>query len=319
MNHILDIKGVSVKFPIRGGVLGRIKDYFHAVDDVSFYIRENETFGLVGESGSGKSTIAKSILRLNPHTTGEILFHGQNILRLPRSDLRQLRKNIQIVFQDPYASMNPRQKIGSALVEVLMVHRMFQRKQDAYDYAKEMLEMVGLNAETVMNSLPKQLSGGMRQRVGIARALLLQPNLVILDEPTSFLDISVQARLLELLKELQAKMKLTYLFISHDLNVVGYMSDRIGVMYRGKLVELADTDDIFDRPRHPYTKLLLSSILSTDPDQPTSPEEKESDMTVSRQGCRFQNRCPFAKDECKHKEPPLREVDSGHLAACHYI
>lgn len=265
MKKLLELHDVSVKFPIKGGIFGRVKDHFVAVNKVSFDVYENETFGLVGESGSGKSTLSRAILQLIPNVEGEILFEGRNINGLPKSKWKSLRREIQIVFQDPYAAMNPRQKVGDALVEVISIHRIRDTYNEALKYAKELLDMVGLNPDNIIDSYPSQLSGGMRQRIGIAKALSLNPKFIILDEPTSFLDISVQARLLTLLKEIQEELKLTYLFISHDLNVVGYMSDRIGVMKNGNLVELADTETIFSQPKEEYTKLLLSSILTTNP------------------------------------------------------
>jgi oligopeptide/dipeptide ABC transporter ATP-binding protein len=320
MSAIIDIKHLSVHFPIRGGILGRVRNHFIAVDDISFAIPAGRTFGLVGESGSGKSTVARSIIRLIDGISGKIYYQDKNILDLNYSQLRQLRSQIQIVFQDPYASLDPRQKIGDGMIEIILVHQLFKTRRQAREHAKNMIEMVGLNSETVMNSSPRQLSGGLRQRVAVARALLLKPKVVILDEPTSFLDISVQGRLLELLKNLQKKMGLTYLFISHDLNVVGYMSDTIGVMYRGKLVEMSDVEAIFESPQHPYTQLLLSSTLSTDPENIRTPIEEGADgLELNTDGCRFLSRCIKALPICETREHELIDIGNHHYVACNII
>lgn len=262
---LLEVRNLRVSFPIRSGWLGRVVGQVKAVEDVSLSIEAGETFGLVGESGSGKTTLGRAIAGLIPPSGGSVEFRGV-VLRKGSKEAASLWRRIQMVFQDPYASLDPSQRIGDALLEPLMVHRMARSRQEAVAKVRQLVDMVGLPME-VLGRLPRELSGGQRQRVAIARALTMNPELLVLDEPTSFLDVSVQARVLELLKELQRQLRLTYLFISHDLNVVGYMSDRIGVLYRGQLVEQGDSRKLLSAPEHPYTRRLVASMLAPNPEK----------------------------------------------------
>ncbi|MEM2122182.1 MAG: ABC transporter ATP-binding protein [Candidatus Bathyarchaeia archaeon] len=303
--------GGSIASTIRGKVV-------HAVDDVSFHIDEMETFGLVGESGSGKTTLGRTILLLTPPTSGNIIFKGLDITRLKGKELREIRREIQIVFQDPISSLDPRMRVKDIIKEPLRISG-FKDKRRSDDMVKEMLKLVGLSPEHY-NRFPHEFSGGQRQRIGIARALINRPKLVVLDEPTSALDASVQAQILNLLKGLQREFKLSYLFITHNINVVRYMSNRIAVMYLGKIVEVAEADTLVSNPLHPYTKDLIASIPPGDPTYRMR-EIKIRGETPSPidipQGCRFNPRCPHAIDECRKVEPELREVKRGHWVACH--
>ena len=313
-------EGLKKYFPIGGGLLSK-KMVVHAVDDVTIDIIEGETFGLVGESGSGKSTLGRLLIRLITPTSGKIYYRGKDITKVNSKELRKLRRKMQIVFQDPYTSLHPKKKILDIVGEPLIIH-VGMRREEIEDRVARILEQVGLRAEH-MYRYPHEFSGGQRQRIAIARALILEPEFVVLDEPTSALDVSVQARILNLFWDLKEKYKLTYLLISHNIAVVDYMSDRIGVMYLGKLVEVARRDDLISNPLHPYTRALLSSVPIPDPivarsrkrivlvGEPPSPVNPPS-------GCRFRTRCPYARKECREKEPMLENAGNGHYVACHF-
>ncbi len=319
-NVLLEVTGLKQHFPIKGGIFGRVVNHVKAVDNVSFTIYEGETVSIVGESGCGKSTTGRAILRLDEPTEGQIRFKGKDLLSLSTNEMRKMRKDLQVIFQDPFASLNPRQTVGEILREALSIQNVVP-KQKYRQRIIDLLENVGLRADS-MDRYPHEFSGGQRQRIGIARALAVEPKLIICDEAVSALDVSIQAQVLNLLKELQHKFKLTYLFISHDLGVVRHISDRVIVMYLGKIVEIADKKSLFDNPQHPYTKALLSAIplperkgkrerilLTGDVPSPLNPPS----------GCRFHTRCPFASDICKEQEPTLHAVDATHQAACHLV
>jgi oligopeptide transport system ATP-binding protein len=315
---LLQINNLKQYFPTKKGLLSRSMDYVKAVDDISFTIYEGETFGLVGESGCGKSTTGRMILRLIEPTDGEVIYKGQNILDLPKDRMQKLRKEIQIIFQDPYSSLDPRFTIGKTIGEILDIHDMAKGKERKKRVV-QLLEAVGLGAQH-LNRYPHEFSGGQRQRIGIARALALNPSLLICDEPVSALDVSVQAQIVNLMQDLQEEFKLTYLFISHDLSVVHHVCDRIAVMYIGKIVEMADKETLFKDPAHPYTQALLSAIPVTNPDISIQREILEGDIPSPANppsGCRFHTRCKYATDECKVIEPSLKDIGEGHLVACH--
>ena len=318
---LLEIKHVKKYFPIRKGVLQREVARVHAVDDVSFAIREGETLGLVGESGCGKSTLGRTIVRLLVPTAGEIIFQGRSIERLSPRALRPLRREMQMVFQDPYASLNPRKRVGTIVGDPMRIHKLGSKKEQKAR-VEELLETVGLSPEHY-NRFPHEFSGGQRQRIGIARALALQPKLVIADEPVSALDVSIQSQMLNLLEDLQNEFKLTYLFIAHDLGVVRHVSDRIAVMYLGKLVELSPAEELYQRPIMPYTEALLSAVPIPDPDLAAKRERIVLEGDVPSpidppSGCRFHPRCRYATGVCSEIEPPLVDYGRGHLAACHH-
>ncbi|MGI8973050.1 MAG: ABC transporter ATP-binding protein [Gaiella sp.] len=319
---LVEVDGLRVWFPIKSGVvLDRHVGDVKAVDGVTFEIRRGETLGLVGESGCGKTTVGRAIVRLYEPTEGRIVFDGRDITHLRESELRPVRRRMQTVFQDPYASLNPRHSIGRAIAEPLRVHGIASGKQSSVR-VRELLEVVGLPSDAA-NRFPHEFSGGQRQRIGLARALALNPELVVCDEPVSALDVSIQAQIVNLLEELQGEFGLTYLFIAHDLAVVRHISTRIAVMYLGKIVEIAPADDLYERPLHPYTISLLSAIPIPDP------AIERGRTTVLLKGdlpnpanpptaCRFHTRCPFVQPTlCRDEEPILRELD-GHLVACHY-
>ncbi|PKQ20677.1 MAG: peptide ABC transporter ATP-binding protein [Actinobacteria bacterium HGW-Actinobacteria-6] len=322
MSDLLRVESLTKHFAVQQTALGsRLGGHVMAVDDVSFTVKEGETLGLVGESGCGKSTTGRCIIRLTEPTSGSIFYEDRNIRELRGKDLKAFRRQAQFIFQDPYASLNPRMTIGEIVSEPLVIHQEGTRfEQQAR--AKELLDVVGLNPEHI-NRYPHEFSGGQRQRIGIARALALNPKLLICDEPVSALDVSIQAQVLNLLGELQHDFGLTYVFIAHDLSVVQHISDRIAVMYLGKLVEISDWKALYAKPHHPYTQSLLSAVPLPDPKQqrareriilegdPPSPIDPPS-------GCRFHTRCPIAKDICSAEEPKLREVAPGHSAACHF-
>lgn len=323
MTELLKVKDLKQYFPIKGGFLGRTVNHVKAVDGISFSIYEGETVSIVGESGCGKSTTGRAILRLEEPTAGEIIFNGKNILSLSKNEMRKIRKDLQIIFQDPYASLNPRQTVAQILEEAMKIQQVVPQKERR-SRAIELLETVGLAAHQI-DRYPHEFSGGQRQRIGIARALSLNPKLIICDEAVSALDVSIQAQVLNLLKKLQRDFQLTYLFISHDLGVVRHISDRIIVMYLGRIVEIADKKSLFENPQHPYTKALLSAIPVPDPEHKKERILLQGDVPSPidpPSGCKFHTRCPFATDTCKVEAPELRTVKHmarSHQAACHYI
>jgi oligopeptide transport system ATP-binding protein len=317
--EILRIEHVKKYFKVGGGFLGGSGITIRAVDDVSFSVKRGETFGLVGESGCGKTTLGQTIIRLYEPTAGNILFNGTDIARLSGGQMRPFRRNIQMIFQDPSASLDPRMTVGSVISEPLNIARIGNR-DERRERVQELLRVVGLNAYFA-NRYPHEFSGGQRQRIGIARALALNPQMVICDEPVSALDVSIQAQVLNLLKQLQEQFNLTYLFIAHNLAVVAHIADRIGVMYLGKLVEVADSKSITDTPRHPYTQALISAIPIPEPGRAKNRIILEGDVPSPANppsGCRFHPRCPIARANCAEDEPALEDKGGGHLVACHY-
>lgn len=312
---LLKVNDLKIHYPIRGGFFKTVKDHVRAVDGVSFELQAGETYGLVGESGCGKTTTGRTIIGLNKATSGEILFNGTDLTKLSKSERRTYTKDIQMIFQDPYASLNPRMKIKDILEEPLIVHK-HGTKAERQKRVKEMLHIVGFDP-SYGDRYAHQFSGGQRQRIGIARALITHPSLVIADEPVSALDVSVQAQILNLMLELQKTLSLTYLFISHDLGVVKYMSDRIAVMYAGRIVEMGPAEDVFHKPLHPYTSLLLTSIPHMDHVLETQDVSAEESTLVSEDGCPFYKRCPKRWAQCLQAVPPLYEEKTGHAAACY--
>ncbi len=317
---MLEIRNLKKYFSVQSGMARGSRKELKAVDDVSLEIRAGETFGLVGESGCGKSTLGYCVLRLLEPTAGEILFEGQNILKLNRYEMRLLRRQIQIIFQDPASSLNPRMTLQQILEEPFVIHRLGGR-QERQQKARELLDSVGLD-HSAAAKYPHEFSGGQRQRIGIARALALRPKLIVADEPVSALDVSIQAQIVNLLEDLQSQLQLTYLFISHGLPVVEHISDRIGVMYLGKLVEVGTSDEVCGQPRHPYTQILLASVPSPDPerarDRRTLSGEVPSPVNPP-QGCRFHTRCPHVMDRCKLEEPRETRITQTHQVWCHLV
>jgi peptide/nickel transport system ATP-binding protein len=322
--NLVEVADLEVYFPIRQGVLfDRHVADVKAVDGISFEIKRGETLGLVGESGCGKTTTGRAILRLEEPTGGSVTFDGIDVLGLSRKELRKLRARMQMVFQDPYSSLNPRRNVANIVAEPLRVHGIAQGRE-AEDRVRELLSVVGLPKDAE-NRYPHEFSGGQRQRIGLARSLALNPDLIVGDEPVSALDVSIQAQMINLLEELQDKFDLTYLFIAHDLAVVRHISDRIAVMYLGKIMEIAPADDLYTRPLHPYTKALLSAIPIPDPVVEATRERilLKGDLPSPVNppaGCRFHTRCPWAqKERCPDEVPELRLLDNGHLGACHWV
>ena len=309
---ILEVKNLKKHFNTPKGLL-------HAVDGVTFKIEKGKTLGIVGESGCGKSTTGRVILRLLEATDGDIFFEGQDIRRFDKEQMRRLREDMQIIFQDPFASLNPRMTASEIIGEPLIIHKMVKNKQELAERVEELMTLVGLS-NRLINTYPHELDGGRRQRIGIARALALNPKFIICDEPVSALDVSIQAQVLNLMKDLQEKLGLTYIFITHDLSVVKHFSDDIAVMYLGQLVEKASATDLFKNPSHPYTRALLSAIPSTNLDHMMDREMLEGEITSPinpAPGCRFAKRCKHATENCTTSELELIEVSEGHFVACH--
>ncbi|MNH82950.1 Oligopeptide transport ATP-binding protein OppF [compost metagenome] len=318
--NLLEVNHLKKYFPIKSGLWNRTTGYVKAVDDISIHIGAGETFGLVGESGSGKSTVGRSIVRLIDKTEGEVKFKGINVYDLTPQELRKLRPQMQLIFQDPYSSLNPRVRVGDAIGEALLDHGLAPR-EEIRDYVQEVLSSCGLSSYHI-DRFPHEFSGGQRQRIGIARALILNPDLIIADEPVSALDVSIQAQIINLFRNLQETRGLAYLFISHDLSVVEHLCNRIGVMYLGSMVETASRDELFLNPLHPYTKALLSAVpipipklkrerivLKGDIPSPANPPS----------GCKFHTRCPFAAKRCKEEVPEFRDAGGNHFVACHLV
>ena len=319
---LLHVEHLRKDYAVDSSVFGRGKQHVHAVDDVSFDIYPGETFGLVGESGCGKSTTGRSIVRLTNPTSGKVVFDGHDIAKMSKRELKAMRKDLQVIFQDPYASLNPRMTIGEIVAEPLVIHGVMPDRAERMRYVAGLLDIVGLNPEHI-NRYPHEFSGGQRQRIGIARAFALHPKLIICDEPVSALDVSIQAQVLNLLSDLQEEYGTAYLFIAHDLSVVQHISNRVAVMYLGSLMELSDWKTLYSEPYHPYTQSLLSAVPVPDPDiqhtrkriilpgDPPSPINPPS-------GCLFHTRCPIAQEICSQQRPELREVAPGHFCACHF-
>ncbi|WCF09485.1 ABC transporter ATP-binding protein [Paenibacillus thiaminolyticus] len=316
---LLDVRGLKKYFYTSKGLFGKNKQTLKAVDDVSFQIRRGETFGLVGESGCGKSTTGRSIVRLYDVTAGEIRFDGTDLAHLSERELKPFRKRMQTIFQDPYSSLNPGMNVTQLISEPMEIHG-FGTKDERRETVLELLNKVGLKPEHA-ERYPHEFSGGQRQRISIARALSVKPEFILCDEPISALDVSVQAQVVNMLEDLQAEFGLTYLFIAHDLSMVRHISDRIGVMYLGKLVELAPSDELYKHPAHPYTQALLAAIPVPDPNAASGAAAMlEGDLPsplAGAAGCRFASRCPFATDRCRQQEPEWKEISPGHFAACH--
>ena len=318
---LIEVRNLKKHFPITGGLLQREIGAVKAVDSVSFQVFKGETLGLVGETGCGKTTVGRTMMRLYEPTDGEIIFDGQDLTALGEEELRQMRKRMQMIFQDPYASLNPRMTVGSIIRAPLDVHTKLSKKEK-HDRIQELLDIVGLNPDFV-NRYPHEFSGGQRQRIGIARALALEPDLIVCDEPISSLDVSIQAQVVNLLEELQKKIGLTYVFIAHDLSMVRHISDRIAVMYLGKIMELADRDEIYLNSLHPYTQALMSAVPIPDPDLAAERKRIILDGDIPNPasppvGCNFNTRCPIAKERCFIEEPEYREIEDNHWAACHF-
>ena len=317
---LLQVKNLVKHFPIKGGVLGRVVDKVHAVDGVSFYLQAGETLGVVGESGCGKSTTGRCILRLIEPTSGEVWFEGRNVTAMDKESLRALARDMQIIFQDPYASLNPRMTVGAIIGEALLIHKLTQTKAEFNERIVELLETVGLNADH-MRRYPHEFSGGQRQRIGIARALAVSPKLVVCDEAVSALDVSIQAQVINLLEDLQSRFNLTYMFIAHDLSVVEHISDRVAVMYLGRIVEIASAKDLYTNPKHPYTEALLSAVPIPDPQVKRKRIMLQGDVPSPihpPSGCHFHTRCPMAQHPlCSTEKPVLKPTGDGHWVACH--
>ena len=316
-NELIQVKNLVKYFPVRDGLLQRVKDYVRAVDNVSFVVREGETLGMVGESGCGKTTIGRTMLRLIEPTSGSVIIDGKDVLKLAGSEMKAMRRNMQIIFQDPYASLDPRMPIGESVMEGLNIHQIGTPKE-RYEIMLDTLKKVGLENYHARR-YPHEFSGGQRQRIGIARALALRPKFIVCDEPVSALDVSIQSQVLNILKDLQQEFGLTYLFIAHNLSVVEHISNRVAVMYLGKMVELTNRNDLFANPLHPYTRALMSAIPIPDPTLKRERTILKGDVPSPLKppsGCRFHPRCPIAVDICGQQEPEFREAAPDHWVAC---
>ncbi len=319
-NALLEVRHLCKSFPIQKSLMGKTLQSLVAVDDVSFKLKAGETLGIVGESGCGKTTMGRTILKLHEPTGGQVFFEGKDISAYKNSQMRSIRTKMQIIFQDPYSSLPPRSTVGDILSEPVIVHKIVPRNE-VKDYVLDLMEKCGLR-DYYYERYPHEFSGGQRQRICIARALSVNPKLVVCDEPVSALDVSIQAQIINLLKDLQKSMNLTYLFISHDLSVVKFISDKIGVMYLGSMVEFGNKKDIFANPLHPYTKALFSAIPNPNPDVKMNRIMLSGDIPSPAnppKGCRFHTRCPYATEKCKHITPAYREVEPEHFVACHLL
>lgn len=320
MEYLLEVKGLKKYFPIKRGFLGRSSEVVKSVDDVSFSIEKGKTLGLVGESGCGKTTTGRTIVRLYEPTSGQIKFKGREISKIPEKDFLTIRKSMQMIFQDPYASLNPRMTVSDIIMEAMEIHHLYDEK-GRKEKVRELLNIVGLNSEHA-NRYPHEFSGGQRQRVGIARALAVEPEFIVCDEPISALDVSIQAQIVNTLEDLQKNFNLTYLFIAHDLSMVKHISDDIAVMYLGGIVEIAESNELYKHPLHPYTQALLSAIPIPDPRKAHSKTrimlEGEIPSPINPpSGCKFHTRCKYASNICKEVVPKLVDVGAGHMVACH--
>ena len=317
---ILDVQNLKKYFPIRGGLITRTVGHVKAVDGISFKLRRGETLGIVGESGCGKSTAGRTILRLHDITDGKVIFKGEDLAKCSKKEMRAKRLQMQMVFQDPYASLNPRMTVGNIIGEALLDHKLMS-KAEAREKVLETMEICGLPTYYI-NHYPHEFSGGQRQRIGIARSLILNPELIVCDEPVSALDVSIQSQIINLLGDLQERNNFSYIFISHDLSVVEYISNRVAVMYLGNIVEMADKNEIFDNPLHPYTKALMSAIPVPDPTRKRDRIILSGDLPSPSNppsGCKFRTRCPYATEKCAQEAPEYRDVGNEHFVACHYV